>query len=472
MSDRSVDVLVVGGGVSGLAVGYWLRRLAQHLDVLVLEADVVPGGKVSTRREEGFLVDTGPGTLILGNPWTDELIEGLGLGKHVRASAAAAQRFLVKGGRLVPLPGGPAAALTSPLFSVPGKLRALLEPMVPRAAQDDESVHAFLARRFGAEVAKTFGEAMVSGIVAGDPREISVGAVMPQLPALERRYGSVLRGMVAARKSRDGARRRTVTLAGGMGALTDALARTLGDGLRTGCRVESLTRGPDAYLARTADGSTFQAASIVLATPSYVSARLLESISDKLASQLSRIAYASVDVIALGYRTADVPRPMGGFGFLAPRDEGVRSLGVMNASALSPDAAPSGHVLFRAIAGGALDPGFHSLSEAQKVEAVRRDLEVVLGVTARPAFDRVISWPHAIPQYAPGHVEKVRRIEAAAAEHPGLSLLGNAYRGVGVTDCLREAKGLAERIAGGAAGAWQARAEQAEERGSPAYTAR
>lgn len=455
-----------------MAAGYWLKRLAPHLDVLVLEADDVPGGKVRTLSEDGYLVDTGPGTLILGNRWTDELVEDLGLSTQVHESAAVTQRFLVKRGRLVPLPGRPAEALRTPLVSIPGKLRVLLEPFVPRGDQDDESVHAFLARRFGAEVAKTFGEAMVSGIVAGDPRQISVGAVMPQLPALERRHGSVLRGMVAARKTAGGPRRRTVALAGGMGTLIGALARSFGGALRTGCRVESLTRSRDAYLARTADGSTIVAASVVLATPAYVSARLLENISEELASQLSRIAYVSVDVIALGYRTADVPRPLGGFGFLAPRNEGVRSLGVMNASALSSDAAPSGHVLFRAIAGGDLDPEFTSLSDAKKVEAVQRDLEKTLGISARPAFERVISWSHAIPQYTVGHTDRVRRIEAGLAEHPALSLLGNAYRGVGVADCLREAKGLAEGIVGGVAGTRKAGTERSVVRRSPTYSAR
>src|SRR5690606_14268565 len=222
------------------------------------------------------------------------------------------------------------------------------------------------------------------------------------------------------------------------------------------------------YLVRTAAGPTIAAGSVVLATPSYVSARLLGHITQDAARELFQIPYVTVAVIALGYRTADVPRPLDGFGFLAPRNEGVRSLGVMNASALSPDAATRGHVLFRAIAGGALDPEFTALSEALKVEAVRRDLERTLGVTAKPAFAQVISWPHAIPQYAPGHAHMVQRVEAALAELPGLSLLGDAYRGVGVTDCLREAKGLAERLVGALAGA----APAAAERESPTYTAR
>ena len=248
-----VDVLIVGGGVSGLAAAFWLRRLAPGLRLLVLEASESPGGKVRTLGEDGFLVDTGPGTLTLGAPGTDDLIAALGLEAAVIESPAAARRFLVKRGRLVPVPSSPGSALKSPLISAAGKLRALLEPMVPRGSAADESVHAFLARRFGPEAARTFGEALVSGIVAGDPHGVSIRAVLPQLFALERRYGSVLRGMVVAKRSGAGSGRRAVTLAGGMGTLTSALADSVGPSLKAGTGVTSLAPVPDGYRATTSD---------------------------------------------------------------------------------------------------------------------------------------------------------------------------------------------------------------------------
>ncbi|HEX7001484.1 MAG TPA: protoporphyrinogen oxidase [Trueperaceae bacterium] len=443
-ADGSADVLVVGGGISGLATAYWLRRMAPHLKVKLLEGEQRPGGKVRTLAEDGYLVDTGPGTLTLGDRAVDELVDALGLADEVINAQGAAKRYLVRRGRLVPLPGGPGAALRTPLVSAPGKVRALLEPLMPRGAQGDESVHDFLARRLGSEVAKTIGEAMVSGIFAGDPREISVSAALPQLTYLERRHGSLLRGMAAMRRAARPVRR-VVGLRGGMGTLTSALAAALGGLLVTGTRVLSLAHGGTGYTATTTDGRSVHARELVLATPAYAAAGLLEPLDPEL-TELLAIPYVPVDVVAIGYRAQDVPRRLDGFGFLAPRGEGVRSLGVINASALSPGSAPEGHVMYRAIAGGALDPGFATLPEQEKVGTVRRDLATTVGVTAEPSFARVIAWPQGIPQYRPGHLERLARIEAAAARLPGLHLAGNAYRGVGVADCLRDAKRLADLL--------------------------
>lgn len=440
----SVDVLVVGGGVAGLATGFWLRRLAPHLTLRVLEGEVRAGGKVRTIEESGYLVDTGPGTLTVGDPAVDELVDALGLADAVGDVRGATKRYLVRRGRLVPMPGGPGAALRTALVSPPGKLRALLEPLVPRAPQGDESVHAFLARRLGSEVAKTIGEALVSGIFAGDPREVSVAAALPQLVYLERRHGSLLRGMAAMRRAaRPG--RRVAGLRGGMGTLTSALASALDGALTTGTEVASLSRTSDGYVATTPHGASVRARQVVLATPTHVAASLLGPLDPELAAALLAVPYVAVDVVALGYRSDDVPRPLDGYGFLAPRGEGVRSLGVINAGA-TPGSSPDGHVMYRAIAGGALDPGFATLPETEKLGAVRRDLETTLGVTAEPAFARVITWPQGIPQYRPGHLDHLARVGGAVGRLPGLHLTGNGYRGVGVADCLRDARSVAERL--------------------------
>ncbi len=442
----TADVLVVGGGLTGLVTGFWASRLDPGARVVVLEAGRRGGGKASTVDVAGFAVDTGPGTLVLEPSATGPLLEALGLADEVEAPATdVGRRFLVSRGRLVPVPTGPGGFLAWPLLSWPEKARALLEVTRP-PARGDESVHAFLARRFGPAVARTLGEALVSGVAAGDPEELSVAALFPQLKGLEARYGSLIRGMAAARRA-GAPPRRVAALRGGMRRLHMALEGALGERLLTGAEVVSLRLAGSGYEVATADGRAWSSRSVVLATPAFVTARLLAPLAPAAARALEGVSYAAVDVVALGYRREDVP-PLAGFGFVAPRGQGVRSLGVVYASAIAPGLAPAGHVLLRAIAGGALDPGFATLAPAEKVAAVRADLAATLGVAAEPAMAHVVSWPRGIPQYRLGHVDLVAAAEAALAGLPGLRLAGDAYRGLGVADRLREGLSLARALAG------------------------
>jgi oxygen-dependent protoporphyrinogen oxidase len=446
-----VDVLVVGGGLAGLATGFWASRLDPSARVVVLEAAARAGGKASTVEVDGFAVDTGPGTLSLEPEATAPLLEALGLaGEALDPATDVGRRYLVRNGRLVPVPSGPGGFLASPLLPWPAKARALLEPTRPPAT-GDETVHDFLARRFGPGVARVFGEALVSGVAAGDPRDLSVAALFPQLKALEARAGSLIRGMAAARRA-GAPPRRTVALRGGMRRLHEALVYALGARLVTGAEAASLRTRGGVYEVASLDGRTWTARSVVLATPAYVTARLLEDTAPEAARLLGEVPYAPVDVVALGYRREDVP-PLAGFGFVAPRGQGVRSLGVIYASAIAPGLAPEGHVLLRAIAGGALDPGFADLEAGDKVEAVRADVRAALGVTAEPVVAHVASWPRGIPQYRLGHLERLAAAEADLARLPGVRLAGDAYRGLGVVDRLREGLRVARELTAGRAAA-------------------
>lgn len=440
------DVAIVGGGLSGLVTAYWLTVLAPELRVSVLEKSSFPGGKVQSSHVDGFTVDSGPGSLTVGPPETAALVDHLGLESSLVVTPRARRRFIVMQGRLIPLPTGPVGVLATPLLSLKGKVRALAEASVVRAHHGDESIHDFLSRRFGKEAATAFGQAIVSGVAAGDPRQLSVGALFPQLHRFERRHGSVIRAMMASRRSNEPTRR-TVGLSGGMGRLTRALVEALGDRVVTSAAVTAVDAVKSGYQVSFGHGRALRAPQVVFATPAYVTAGLLEPMAPEAASGLGAIPYVPVGVVALGYDAADVPRPLDGFGFLAPRGQGVRSLGVINATVSSPGAAPPGAVLFRAIAGGALDPEFASLPREAQVEAVRQDLALTMGVTAKPRMQTEFFWDHAIPQYLVGHERRIAHIEEQVTRLPGLHLVGNAYRGVGVTDCLREGKRLAGSIA-------------------------
>lgn len=231
-----------------------------------------------------------------------------------------------------------------------------------------------------------------------------------------------------------------------MSRLTERLRQQLGDCVRTGAEVTALRRTATGYEVAWG-GERLAADALILAAPAFVAAELLQSVCAEASSLLRSIPYADVTVFGLGYHRVDVPNPLDGFGFLVPRGEGVRVLGVLYSSSIFPDQAPAGRVLLRVIAGGSLDPDFGGLSEAAQLEAVRRDLRVTLGVVAEPEWVERVPWPKGIPQYTLGHQERVRRARAALGRFPGLLLAGNAYDGVGVNDTVRSARDAAQALA-------------------------
>ncbi|MFN2323773.1 MAG: protoporphyrinogen oxidase [Trueperaceae bacterium] len=458
-------VAVVGGGLAGLATAHALLRLRPELDVVVLEAAGVPGGNVRTSVQDGYTFDWGPNGFLANVPETLVLAGELGIESQLRPAAdAAAQRFLYRDGGLRALPTSPGSFLRSELLSLPGKLRALSEPLLARPVRREETVFDFAARHFGFEAARVFAGAFVAGITAGDPRELSLDALFPRLRKLEATHGSLLRGMAAARRAargspapagsgdakRDG---RLTTFEGGVQTLIDALATELGARLRTGAQAvvlrDAVGREGSGAVVELAGGEALEVDAVVLATPAFAAADLLAHDVPDAAAALATIRYVGVAVVALGYDRIDVARPLDGFGFLAPRGEGVRSLGVLWSSSTFPDQAPPGKVALRAIAGGALDPGFVALSDEDALAAVRRDLERTMGIVAEPESVKIVRWPRGIPQFGLGHRERVATARAALAKRrPNVVLAGNYLDGVGLNDVVRSAQAAAERIAG------------------------
>lgn len=455
-------VAVVGGGLAGLATAHALVARRPDLDVVVLEADAAPGGKVRSSAQDGYVFDWGPNGFLANVPETLLLARALGLEARLRPAAdAAARRYVYRDGALRPVPTSPGTFLRSELLSLPGKLRALSEPLLARAVRREESVHDFVARHFGHEAARVFAGVFVAGISAGDPRELSVDALFPRLRQLEAAHGSLLRGMAAARRAARAAPAvagaagdgRLTSFDGGVQVLVDALAAALGARVRTEARAVALRdaagRAGSGALLTLADGGEVEADAVVLATPAFAAAELLAPTAPEAAAALAAIRYVDVAVVALGYDRVDVARRLDGFGFLAPRGEGVRALGVLWSSATFPDQAPPGKVALRAIAGGALDPGFVGLADDEALAAVRRDLERSMGVVAEPEAVRIVRWPRGIPQFTLGHRERVAAARSALATRwPRLALAGNYLDGVGLNDVVRSASAAAERLAG------------------------
>jgi protoporphyrinogen/coproporphyrinogen III oxidase len=446
-------VIVIGGGISGLTAAHTARSAGA--DVLLLEAEREVGGKVRSTREGGYTFDWGPNGFLANVPDTLALAREVGLGHDlVTADERAARRYLYADGALRPIPTSPPGFLRSELLSPPAKLRALAELLLARPRRHEESVHDFLARHFGHEVARVFAGPFVQGLCAGDAKALSLDALFPRLRALEATHGSLLRGLRAAARPGQPSVAPLMTFAeGGVGRLVDALRAGLGDAVRSEAPVvalRTLGRPGDASSGvevTLADGVRFESDRVVLAVPAPVAAALLRREAPEVAAALDAIRYADIHVVSLGYDRVDVPHPLDGFGYLVPRGRTVRSLGAVWSSAIFPDQAPEGKVGLRVFAGGVFDPSFSALSDDEAVAAVRRDLEVTMGIVAEPEARHVARWRRGIPQFELGHRDRVLEArQALSTSHPGLRLAGNYLDGVGLNDAVRTAKEAATSL--------------------------
>lgn len=452
-------VIVVGAGLSGLTAAYAITRADPTLEVLLLEAGTSAGGQVGSERVDGYLFERGPQGFHSGVPQTDALLEELELTSRLRrAQAAATQHRVYLDGGLRPLPRSTGELLRSELLSVPGRLRALSEPLMARPLQREETVHDFLARHFGFEAARVFSDLLVAGICGGDPRELSLDALFPRLRRLEQAHGgSLLRGLAA---ERGGAERQAGGPAGslrqgllgfdeGMGVWVETLAKALGDRLRLATPVVALAPGAraEAPVVLLESGERLTPDALVLALPAMQAAALLAPTVPAAAAALDGIRMAGLTMVSLGFDRIDVPRPLDAAGVLLPRGQGLRALELQWSSALFPDRAPSGKVLLRVLAGGTRDPGFADLDDEAAVAAVRRDLEKVMGIVAEPEALQLTRWRGAVPQYTVGHAARVDTArQALAGRWPGVAVVGNYLSGLGVHDVVREAVASVERI--------------------------
>jgi oxygen-dependent protoporphyrinogen oxidase len=448
-------VVVVGGGISGLTLAYRLEQLRPDADVTVLEKEPSVGGTIRTEAAEGYRVEAGPNGFLDNKPAALDLCRELGLGERLlpASEAAGRNRFLFLNGRLRQLPGGLWPFLRSDLLSWRAKL-ALLTERFRRRGPDvpDESVDAFARRRVGDEVAETLVDAFVTGIHAGDPQLLSIRAAFPRLADFERDHGSVTRGFRADRRRRRAAGGRAAgrmwSFPEGLQSLTDALRTRLHTPPRTGVAAASLRRTPGGWEVRDGGGGSWRADAVALACPAHEQSALLAGVDADLAGLLGGIAYNCVAVVALGYRAADVPDRLDGFGYLSPQRTRRDVLGVQWCSSIYPGhRAPQGAVLLRALCGGWNRPDVVDWDDDRLAAAVRVELRQTLRVEAAPLFRRVVRWHRAIPQYHLGHLDRVARAEARAAAHPGLFLGGNAYHGVALPDCVQQAGRLATRVA-------------------------
>jgi protoporphyrinogen/coproporphyrinogen III oxidase len=457
-----VTIVVVGAGIAGLAAARALERLVPDGELVLLEREQRPGGKVVSEHVDGFLVEGAPDSFLARKERGVALCEELGLRKElVGRRPENARSFVRSGDELLPLPEGLTGfvptdldALTeSPLLTSAGRGRLAAERDLPPAPPDgDESIAAFFTRRLGREAYERIVEPLVTGIYGGDGEQLSLQATFPAVRALELEHGSVLKGLEAERTPA-GAEPPFVSLRDGMGRLVAALAGSLVlTRVFTGQAAVSLRRTSRGYVVALADGGTLEADGVVVATPAFVTAGLLGELDVELAELHAEIPHASSVVVTLGFRAKEVPHPLGGYGYVVPRTEGSDVLACTWTSSKWEDRAPAGSVLLRVFAGRGGGGDLTTEDDGALVALAREEVRL-LGIRAEPTLVRVHRWPRGMPQYVLGHPERLERIEAALERHPGLALAGAAYRGVGIPDCIHSGEEAARRLAGVPAGA-------------------
>ncbi len=456
-------VVIIGGGISGLAAAYRLQtEAAGRLSWQLIEASPRFGGKIVTKRADGFVIEGGPDSVIAQKPWALELMRELGLSDRLLPSndesggtwvLHGGQRSLVPAGLQLLSPESWRDFFNSPLMTWRAKLRFALERWVPRRRdENDESVAKFVRRRFGAGALWSLAEPLLAHVHAADIERMSLQATYPRLADLETRFGSVHRGVAALRaKQRASGQAKTPvfwTLKGGLTELVEALVERLDSAsLTAGVRAVSLRRMEDDWAVRLDDGREITARVVLLATPSTVAADLLGQFEASLVERLRTFRQASMATLSLAYRVSDIPPAPRGFGFFVPRQERSAVLAGSWTSTKFDHRAPSGFVLLRIFLGGDGGDGGQSvlqLDDEAVVAAVLEDLETLLGLTSQPILTRLTRWPRGYPQYDVGHRSRVQDLEAALP--PGLLVAGSAYHGVGLPDCIRSGTEAARRI--------------------------
>lgn len=467
--NRRKRVVVVGGGISGLSAAFYTRRAlaakGMEADVTVVEKSEAVGGKLRTLHRDGFVIEQGPDSFLARKTPIIELTRDLGLeGELTGTNPRANKTYIVRKGKLHRMPKGLSLGvptelkpfLSTPLVSPLGKARAALDLVIPASRDDgDESLGGFLERRIGREALERLAEPILAGIYAGDMHKLSLKATFPQFKQVERKYGSLIKGMMAGKLNPPApspivsvipAEIRSsvfLTYRNGLVTVLDGLRKQVGEDNLMRDAVIGLAREEGRYWLALERGGTLEADAVVLALPAFELAPLLRQVEE--ADWLATMEYISVANIVFAFRRSELAHPLDGSGFVVPRSEGRFITACTWTSSKWLHTAPEGHALIRCYVGRAGEQEWTSLSDAELVTRVRRDLFELMGLRAQPLFTEVTRLYRSMPQYAVGHLDRVRRLrERLKMSFPGVFVTGAAFEGVGIPDCVKQAKDAAE----------------------------
>jgi protoporphyrinogen/coproporphyrinogen III oxidase len=449
-------IAVIGGGITGLTAAFRLRQ--KGFPVVLYETAPRLGGVIQSSQQDGYLAEFGPNTILETSPKIVSLIHDLELDtRRLYSDPRAANRYIVRRRKPVPLPSSPLSFLSTPLFSLGAKLRLLREPFLPPARPDiEESLAEFVLRRLGREFLDYAINPFVAGVYAGDPAQLSVRAAFPKLHALEQKYGSLIKGQILGARER---RQRAevskqsapkFSFQHGLQELIDALESRLSDSIQTRAPVVEIQSSPSGWrvTARIKEQAReFQHAAVVLALPAHQLAQIPVLAPGLLDFQLfSEIAYPPVASVVLGFRRQDVAHPLDGFGMLIPEVEGFRILGTIFSSSLFPHRAPAGHVTLTSYIGGTRAPELAHRPVREVIDLTLEDLRMILGVRGQPTFSHCVLYPKAIPQYNVGYDRFRLAMSDLETQAPGLFFAGHARDGVSLGDSIVSGHDVAGRI--------------------------
>ncbi len=455
-----MKVAVVGSGISACACAVRLKE--EGIAFTVFEKMGTPGGKLLTERVDGFTIEAGPDSFLPEKPWTLELIKKVGITDELLCTRDEHKgSYIYSRGRLHRLPEGVMLMiptmimplLRSRLITLRGKIRMGMELFLPRKRdEEDESLAQFVTRRLGKECLEKIAEPLVAGIHTSNPDNMSVLAIFPRFLDMEKKYGSLIRGMVRSMKhtrpSHDGEKKMTyfMSLKGGMQALVDASVAFMGEeNIALSSAVRQIHKGPGGYdLSIGSERIAFDG--VVLTTPSYVTSELIQDMAPSLAGRLSAIEWSSTATISLAFKKEDIPFTLPGFGFIVPRIEKRRINAASWSSIKWPLRAPSDSILVRCFVGGGHDEELVLLPDGDLLRIVLKELEAIAGIQAKPTFHRIYRWVKSMPRYTVGHVDRIAALDEARKAFPGLYLIGSSYRGIGIGDCVRSGFEAAEDI--------------------------
>ncbi len=462
---------VIGGGISGLAAAYMLQKeldAGRNLDYMLLEAGDRLGGVIVTEKINGFLIEGGPDCFISTKPQVIQLANELGIGDQlINSSEENRGTYIYSDGTLHELPDGVMTMvptklgpfLKTDLISWPGKLRAALDLVIPRKRNgEEESVAQFVTRRLGKEILDKIAEPLVGGIHASDPETMSLESTFPRFIEMEKEYGSLIKGSLASMQKARQAKAKTaskrppgprrtffVGMKGGLQQLTDMLASRLqADRIMTGTKVESIRKQDGGYLIHLADRKPILADAIVLATPAFASAQIVGELDKSLAGELDQIPYVDAATISLGFNKADLKAVPRGYGVIVPLAANRRLMAATWSSNKWANRAEEGYFLVRGFVGGSRNQQYVDLDDQALIDLVREELKIIAGIEAEPHVTRIFRWRKGMAQYTMGHTKRVAEIQRRCSSWPGLFLAGNAYHGVGLSDCIKHGQEAAK----------------------------
>lgn len=471
----SVNIGVIGAGISGLATAYILGERLSNENIehslTIYEKGRQPGGSVRSERVDDFLIEWGPNGFLNNEPATMRLVDALGLRSRINKSRdAARKRFIKIGGRLRQVPTHPHGFLTSDIIPFTAKMRFALEPFIGRRkSEGDESVADFVRRRFGKRALTRMFDPLVSGVYAGDVEKLSINNTLSVFAEMEGEYGSVVKGMIKRvrqrrrqEKDQDPATKdelltnsknpmagTLLSFVGGMGELTASLAEKLGSVLKSETsvnRIESQNNGYSLLIEHKGAEQEVEHDIVIITAPPVAAAQMVNEMDAELADTLGRIPSSSIAVVALGYEAEDLGSELDGFGYLIPRAEGVRPLGVLWSSSIFEHRANADQRLLTVMIGGAHDPEAVTLSDEELTDLAVREIDSTVGINGKPAMRRIVRHQNGIPQYVIGHRERLSIIDKRMKDLRQLYLAGNGYHGISTNDCIKHSYELVEKI--------------------------